>query len=134
VKKPEYVLDSCALLGYLQDEPTADQIEALLSKATQGRAHLHMSTISLGEIAYTVERRHGADVRQRVIDKLATFPIQLQNATLDRVVAAARLKARHAISYADAFAAALAQELEAPVVTADRAFEQVESLVEVRWL
>jgi len=50
------------------------------------------------------------------------------------VLAAARLKARHAISCADAFAAALAQELEAPVVTADREFEQVESLVEVLWL
>jgi predicted nucleic acid-binding protein len=49
-------------------------------------------------------------------------------------MAAARLKARHTISYADAFAVALAQELGAPVVTGDREFEHVESLVEVLWL
>lgn len=112
----------------------ADQIEALLGEAAQGNADLHLSTISLGEIAYVVERRHGVAACQETLDRLATFPIQLQDVTLDRVLAAARLKARHAISYADAFAAALAQELEAPVVTADREFEQVESLVEVLWL
>jgi predicted nucleic acid-binding protein len=134
VNKPAYVLDSCGLLGYLQDEPSADRIEALLSEASQGRVHLHMSTINLGEIAYTVERRHGAEIRRKVMDRLATFPIQLQDATLDRVMAAAQLKARHVLSYADAFAAALAQELEAPVVTGDRVFERVESLLEVVWL
>jgi predicted nucleic acid-binding protein len=45
-----------------------------------------------------------------------------------------RYKARYTISYADAFAAALAQELRAPLVTADLEFEQVESHVEVLWL
>lgn len=134
MKKPKYVLDSCALLGYLQDESMADRIEALLDEAAQGNADLYLSTISLGEIAYVVERRHGVAICQEALDRLATFPIQLQDATSDRVLAAARLKALHAISYADAFAAALAQELESPVVTGDREFEQVESLVEVLWL
>ena len=50
------------------------------------------------------------------------------------MLAAARLKARYAISYADAFAVALAQELGAPVVTGDTEFEQVESLIDVLWL
>jgi predicted nucleic acid-binding protein len=134
VKKPKYVLDSYALLAYLQDESTADRIEALLGEAAQASADLHLSTISLGEIAHVVERRHGVTACQETLDRLAAFPIQLQDATLDRVLAAARLKARYAISYVDAFAAALAQELEAPLVTADREFEQVESLVEVLWL
>jgi predicted nucleic acid-binding protein len=134
VKKPRYVLDSYALISYLQDEATADRIEALLGDSVQGRVKLYLSTISLGEFSYIAERRYGADARQDALDRLATFPIQLQEATLERVLAAARLKARYAISYADAFAVALAQELEAPVVTGDREFEQVESLVDVLWL
>ena len=134
MKKPRYVLDSYALISYLQDEPTADRIEALLGEAVQGRIKLYMSTISLGEFSYIAERRYGADARQEALDRLASFPIQLQDATLERVLAAARLKARYAISYADAFAVALAQELGAPVVTGDRAFEQVESLVDLLWL
>jgi predicted nucleic acid-binding protein len=134
VKKPRYVLDSYALLSYLRDESMADRIEALLSEAAHGHTDLHLSTIGLGEIAYIVERRHGEVACQETLEKLATFPIQLQEATLERVLAAARLKARYAISYADAFAVALAQELESEVVTGDREFEQVESLVDVLWL
>ena len=128
------MLDSYALLVYLQIESMADRVEALLGEAAQDHTDLHLSTISLGEIAYIVERRYGVTACQEALDELATFPIQLQDATLDRVLAAARLKARHAISYADAFVVALAQELEAPVVTGDPELEQVESLVSVLWL
>lgn len=134
MKKPRYVLDSHALLGYLQGEAMADQVEMLLDEAVQAKASLHISTVNLGEIAYIVERRHGVAARQETIDLLATFPVQFEDATLDRVLAAAHLKAIHAISYADAFAVALAQELEAPVVTGDPEFKQVESLVDIAWL
>ena len=134
MKKPRYVLDSYALLSYLRGESTADQVEALLGEAARGKATLHLSTISMGEVAYIVERRHGVVACQEALDRLATFPIQLQDATLDRVLAAAQWKARHAISYADAFAMALARELEASVVTGDPEFAHVESLVEVLWL
>ena len=128
------MLDNYALISYLQDELTADRIEALLGEAVQGRVKLYLSTISLGEFSYIADRRYGADARQKALDRLATFPIQLQEATLERVLAAARWKPSHAISHADAFAVALAQELGAPVVTGDREFEQVESLIDVLWL
>jgi predicted nucleic acid-binding protein len=93
-----------------------------------------MSTISLGEISYIVERRRGAVACQEALKRLEVFPIQLQEATLERVMVAARLKARYTISYADAFAVGLAQELGAPVVTGDPEFEQVKSLIDVLWL
>ena len=134
MKKPRYVLDSFALLGYLRDGPVAEQVEALLGDAAQGHTELYMSTISLGEISYILERRRGAVACQEALERLEVFPIQLQEATLERVMAAARLKARYTISYADAFAVALAQELGAPVATGDPEFEQVESLIDVLWL
>ena len=60
MKKPRYVLDSYALLGYLRNEPVAERVDALLGDAAQGHTELYMSTISLGEISYIVERRRGA--------------------------------------------------------------------------
>jgi ribonuclease VapC len=93
-----------------------------------------MSLLNLGEIAYLVERRYGTDQCERTLNALRAFPIALENVTLDRILAAAHVKARHAISYADAFAAALAQEMGATVVAGDPEFEQVESLVNVDWL
>jgi len=44
------------------------------------------------------------------------------------------LEAWHRISYADAFAAALAQQLAAPVVTGDPELRDIEGEVAVEWL
>ena len=49
-------------------------------------------------------------------------------------LAAAHLKAQHPISYADAFVVALAQQMQATLLTGDPEFSQVESLVAVEWL
>jgi predicted nucleic acid-binding protein len=47
---------------------------------------------------------------------------------------AGELKARGGISYADCFAAALAIEKNAPLLTGDREFEQVADKVRIVWL
>ena len=57
MKKPRYVLDSYALISYLQNESTADRIEALLGDSVQGRIKLYVSTISLGQFSCIAERR-----------------------------------------------------------------------------
>jgi ribonuclease VapC len=49
-------------------------------------------------------------------------------------LAAAYLKGLHPISYADCFAAALAQQLDAAVVTGDPDFRQLEGRVAIEWL
>lgn len=134
MKKPEYVLDSHALVAYLQNEAVANQVETLLDQAVANTTTIYMSLINLGEIAYLVERRHGTTRCKDVLNELAAFPIQFEQVTLARVLAAAHIKAHHAISYADAFAVALAQELDATVVTGDPEFKRVESLVQIRWL
>jgi len=53
--------------------------------------------------------------------------------TEDRILAAAHVKANHAISYADAFAVALAQELDATVITGDPEIQTLGGLVRVLW-
>lgn len=46
----------------------------------------------------------------------------------------AHLKARHAISYADAFAAAAAFELDAELLTGDFEFAALAGALKIRWL
>ena len=134
MKKPQYAFDSYALLAYLQGEKGADQVESLMDQAAEDEIAIHASIISLGEVAYMVERRHGTAWRDRVLDQLAMFPVEFEQTDMERVLAAAHVKAHYAISYADAFAAALAQELDATIVTGDPEFRQVETLVHVLWL
>jgi len=47
---------------------------------------------------------------------------------------AAHIKARHAMAYADAFAAALAQETAATLVTGDPEFKLLEPILNIHWL
>ncbi len=47
---------------------------------------------------------------------------------------AARLKAEHNLPYADCFAAALAHLKKASLVTAERDFSSVESILKIVWV
>lgn len=129
-----YVLDSFAMMALLQLEPGADQVTALLREAEQETSRVLMSLISLGEVAYIIERRWGEDRLRSFLAYVGAAPIETAPVDQDRVFAAAHVKARHPISYADAFAVALAQELDATVVTGDPEFRAVEGLVAVKWL
>jgi predicted nucleic acid-binding protein len=133
VKKPRFVFDSFALLAYFQAEPGALKVKAILQQARSDEVAVFLSAINLGEIIYTVERKLGRDASQETLHDLLTLPVQIAEATLDRVLLAAHIKASFPVSYADAFAVALAQETTATVVTGDPEFRRVESLVNVLW-
>ncbi|MGA9350144.1 MAG: type II toxin-antitoxin system VapC family toxin [Anaerolineae bacterium] len=134
MKKPSYVVDSYALMAYLGDEVGAEQVKTLLRQAQGDDAIIYLSLINLGEVAYIIERRYGSERLQEVLAILAQLPINPIEASFELVLAAAHVKAQHAVSYADTFAIALAQEKGAPVVTGDPEFKKVEHLVQVVWL
>ena len=134
MKKPSYVLDSYAVLAYLQAEPPGHQVKDLMTQASTGALHVYLSLINLGEVVYIVGRKLGDRTAKEIFHDMQRLPLVLAEVTIDRVLAAAHVKAHHAISYADAFVVALAQELEATVVTGDPEFRKVESLVDFLWL
>ncbi len=134
MKKPRYVLDSYALLAYVRAEPGGDEVKSLLEEARKGQVEVYLSLINLGKVAYIVERRRGAAVADEMVEKVYSLPVLITDVDKKRVLDAAHIKANHAISYADAFAVALAKELDAPVVTGDPEFEKVEPMVQVFWL
>jgi predicted nucleic acid-binding protein len=134
VKKPEYVLDSFALLAYFQAETGGKKVKDILKRTSAGTAYAYLSVLNLGEIVYITERRLGRDTAESTLTDISRLPIQIADAGTERVLAAAHVKAQHAISYADAFVVSLAQELNATIVTADPEFKIVQSLVNILWL
>jgi len=132
--KPAYVLDSFALLAYLNDEPGRERMVEVLAQAKRGRGRLLLCAINLGEVLYTVERRRGLTKAQQVQALIESLPITQIEAERSLVLEAAHIKANHAISYADAFAAALAAREQAAVLTGDPEFESVQDLVNIEWL
>ena len=113
------VFDSWALLAWIQNEPAADAVEAFILDARRGTAALSLSSINAGEIYYQLVRRQGQELAEAFWRDVVSgrFPLRLFSATDARVRRAARLKAQFPIAYADAFAIALALELQQPLVT-----------------
>lgn len=129
-----YVLDSFALLAHLGDKAGAARVRAVLRAARLDRAEVFLSAINLGELVYITERERGLVQAQIALNAVEQLPVQILEATRERVLAAAHLKATHAISYADAFVVAAAQEMGATILTGDPEFRTVEALVSVEWL
>jgi len=134
VKKTSYVLDSFALLAYFQAEPGGKQVKDLLKEASAEKTSAFLSAINIGEILYITERKLGRDSAENILKDIFRLPLKLADASMDRVIGAAHVKARFPVSYADAFVIALAQEIEATIVTADPEFKKVESLASILWL
>lgn len=126
-----YVLDSFAVLAYLEDEAGAGRVNAVLTAAQQGGASIWMSIVNFGEVVYITEREQGLFAAQRVIAAMDQLPMSVVDADRKLTLSAAKVKAHHGISCADAFAVALAQSKQAAVLTGDPEFRKLEELVAV---
>ncbi len=133
-KASDYVLDSFALLAYFEDEPGGHRVKAVLAQAARQRVEVCVSVVNYGEVVYITEREHGLRVAHKLIAALDQLPITLVDADRRSALAAAHIKAKHSLSYADAFAVALAQARYATVLTADPELRAVETLVSIEWL
>ncbi|MDH7486764.1 MAG: type II toxin-antitoxin system VapC family toxin [Anaerolineae bacterium] len=124
--KPRFVLDAWALLAFLQkEEPAASRVKTLLEEAEQGNVELFISIINLGEVAYSIGKVKGEHEAEATLNEIRRLALIVVPATEKAVSAAARFKMHHAISYADGFAAAAAEELGAVLVTGDPELEQL---------
>jgi uncharacterized protein len=130
------VLDSWALMAFLQDEPAAGEVEKLLLKAAEDKLRLLLCVVNWGEIYYSIARAEGEAVAEQKAADLATLAIELVPVSddLQLVREAAKFKASKKMSYADCFAAALAKLRNVEVVTGDPEFKEVEGEVKVAWL
>ena len=127
------VLDSFALLAVARDEPGASAVEDLVNQAQAGQVELQMSVINLGEVFYKTVREKGLQRGHEVLKYVQQLPIEFQAVDRKLALAAAEIKGLHRISYADCIAAALAQRLDATLVTGDDGFRQIANL-RIEWL
>lgn len=129
-----YVLDSFALLALLGGEPGGDEVARLLREAQEGEAHLLMTWVNLGEVAYIVERRWGERRLRQVLATLEATPLEVMPVGQELTLMAAHIKAEHPLAYADAFAAALTEQANATLVTGDPEFRLLEESIRICWL
>ena len=130
----QVALDSHALLRLLRDEPGAETVSQLLEKASQRDQSVHMTEVNYAEVQYIIRRKDGDAVWAAIAGELRAAPIEFHPATRSLADLAAGFKARFRLSLADAFAAALAKEMKAELVTGDPGFKALEKEIRIQWL
>jgi predicted nucleic acid-binding protein len=121
-----YVLDANALVGLFEDRKgVAERVERLLGDALLTDTPLLMSAVNWGEVFYTEWRYRGEAKARQAEEKLLEMPIAVISVDRERATRAGALKQKHGLGYADAFAAELAIERGAWLVTADPEFSKV---------
>ena len=133
--KPRFVLDVWAVLAFLQkEEPAASRVKELLELALNGEAEVSISIINLGEVVYRVGKVKGEAQARQTLDQIQRLPLTIVSAGDEAVFSAVDLKMRHAISYADAFAAATAEQQDAILVTGDPELTQLAHEIDIEEL
>lgn len=131
---PAKVLDSFALIAYFRDEVGAEMMEALLVSAGRKDDPVLMSEVNYAEVKYSILKNDGADAWAEAAKILSGLPIDFHSTTRALADSAADFKSRFRMSLADAFAAALAKEKEAELVTGDVEFKPLEREIKIHWL
>ena len=128
------VLDSHALLALLRDEPGGETVAQILERAGARDQPVHMTEVNYAEVQYMIRRKDGDAAWATIAGELKAAPIEFHPADRRLADTAADFKARFKISLADAFAAALAREKKAELVTGDPEFKALEKEIKINWL
>lgn len=134
-KKPKVVvLDSWAIIAYLEDEASAESVADIIADAHEQDIPLLMSVVNAGEVWYIVARESSVADADVSINQLRDLGIEFVDADWNLAKDAGYFKSRNKMSFADCFAAALAKQRKAHLATGDPEFKQVESEIAINWL
>ena len=130
----KYVLDANALLVLLIDRPGAHRMTRLLEQAKRQGLRLFLSAVNWGEVFYSLWRVRGEAEARRLILRIEELPVTVIPVDRERATLAGELKMVHGLGYADSFAASLALELRATLITADPDFRRVRNKLKIEFL
>jgi predicted nucleic acid-binding protein len=130
-----FVLDSSAVIRYIDNEMGGAPVEQILIAGARGQADVWISAVQWGEVAGNLRKRMSTSDAMRTLSGLLPSEVKILSVSPDRAVRAAILKIDRKIAYADAFALDLAMDSPDHVlVTADYGFKAVADLARIEFL
>jgi ribonuclease VapC len=128
------VLDTYALIAFLEDEPGADFVRSLLLETESGALNLVMCVVNLGELWYIVARADSPAQADALVEEIQGLSIEIVDADWKLTHQAAIFKSKGGLSYADCYTAALAQLRQAEVITGDPEFQKLRDEITLSWV
>ncbi|OGW12922.1 MAG: hypothetical protein A2W77_02040 [Nitrospinae bacterium RIFCSPLOWO2_12_39_16] len=123
--KEIYVLDTSAILTYIENEEGAEYVENLLIKAEKEDVIIYVAFISLTEVYYITMRERDESVVLRRVELIKSLVVRVEESKEYLNLLAGKLKAANRISLADAYVAALCHKHNAILVHKDPEFEKI---------
>lgn len=124
---PIYVLDASALLAWIQGEPGGDYVANLLTRECK------LSTVSLAElVTKLLDNNHTAP--QNLGRQLRTLGVEICAFTEAQAISAGLLRKQtraKGLSLGDRACLSLATELQAVVLTGDKAWKELDLPIEI---
>jgi ribonuclease VapC len=117
------LLDSFALLSYLNKERGFEKVREALAEAQVSDGSVLMNEVNVGETYYILHRQRGVQEAEYFLDTvLVGLPILLVQNDFQN------------LSFADCFAVATARRESAIILTGDPEFKKIEHLAKIEWL
>src|ERR1043166_1721656 len=126
--RPGFVLIKSSLLALRSDEPGADRVESLLSRAKSNGCQLFVSFMSRMEIFYLLWREESEDAARAALRLIDSFEIQWVSCETEILEMAARLKAGGGLSVTDSWVAATAILRQATLIHKDPEFLKLKEI------
>ena len=128
------VLDAGSLLSYLEAGPEAAEIVRLIKSARDSGRNLMICSVNWGEVMYLVAKDMSVQKATEIDKVLATLPIDVVSADQSLTRIAASYRADKGLPYTVCFAAALAKQKKAELVTSDAIFRSFDGELRIRWI
>ncbi len=125
-----FVLDTSAIFALIEDESGANRVEQVLKKG-----EIFISWVALMEMMYISSREKGDETAMKRYASIKQFDATiLWSADEPTLLTAARLKARHSLSFADSIIAATAIQQNAILLHKDPEYESLKGQVDMEAL
>ena len=130
-----HIVDACALIALLNEEPGADVVEGVFKEALSDGVSLVMNKLNFLEVYYGLFREYDKATADDLFDTVKELPIRIQSELTDDVTReAGRLKASYKISIADSVALAEASVAGCTLLTSDHhEFDVIEKSEDIKF-
>jgi predicted nucleic acid-binding protein len=122
-----YILDACALIAVLKNEPEMPKVKDLFVQANKGTASICMHIVNKMEVYYGFITDRGLLEANKLMEIVDELPIKYISTINQKVYkTGCRLKGTYSISLADSIAAAVDFDKGATLVTKDGEFKPLQ--------
>ncbi len=129
-----YVLDSSAVLRFLDGEAGFEVVREIFRLALRGECILLISAVNWGEVAGKLYQRVGSAAAEKTAARILRKGLKIVPVFAERAAASAILSVDLGIGYADASGVELATDPNSMLVTADYGVKRAEELIRIEFL